>query len=77
MEPVEQYSQNCPLCASKSIKIIHGGLPMRLCSDEECSCLYGFWSWWTCVIPFTGYLMVYEGGYFKALWHWLTSEEVE
>ena len=30
----------------------------------------GFWSWWLWVVPFTGYVMIYDDSYIKALGHW-------
>ncbi len=62
----------CPLCGTFIVsKIIHGGLPMNLCANAECNCVWGFWSWWLFVVPFTGWVVEYEGGYLKALWRWV------
>jgi hypothetical protein len=63
---------SCPICAGPVRKVIYYGLPLRLCEDEECSCLFGFWFWLVEHLPFNGWMMVYEGAYGPALWHWLT-----
>ncbi len=63
----------CPLCGKQSVKVIYYGLPHRLCCDEACSCMFGFWFELTRYLPFNGFLMIYEGPYLPALWHWLTG----
>ena len=60
----------CPRCDCEAHKVIYLGLPMKLCSDEPCRCLWGFWSW-VPVLWFNGGFMEYEGSYWPALWHWL------
>jgi len=67
----------CPLCGCKGTKVIHGGMPMKLCNNDDCNCVWGFWSWWLSVVPFTGWLFLYRGSYLKALYHWLTFKEGE
>lgn len=34
----------CPLCGYKGYKALVGIFPIRCCYDEECSCVWGFWS---------------------------------
>lgn len=63
----------CNNCEGKLIKVIYAGLPMKLCENESCNSVYGFWSF----VPelyFNGYFVAYEGSYFKALWFWLKNE---
>ena len=63
----------CPICPATGKKVIYFGFPMLLCSDRDCNCLWGFWSW----IPnlyFNGAFMTYEGHYLPALWFWLTGD---
>jgi len=54
-------------------KVIYMGLPMSLCSDGNCNCLWGFWS----IVPccwFNGCFMEYDGSYWEALWVWLRED---
>jgi len=44
---------------------------MKLCKNENCSCIWGFWSWWLNIVPFTGWLIKYESSYWSALWFYL------
>jgi len=66
----------CPLCGEDAKKVIYLGFPMKLCSDDGCSCLWGFWSWapelWSdgCFA-----FMQYDGWYLPALWHWLFGND--
>ena len=63
----------CPLCSRPGEKVIYAGFPMKLCTDNECRCLWGFWSF----IPhvsFNGFFFTYEGSYLPALWTWLTGD---
>jgi hypothetical protein len=62
----------CPLCGKQGIKVIFAGFPMILCSDEDCACLWGFWSFVPLYIcPFNGVFYRYEDNYLKALWRWI------
>lgn len=75
---------NCPACQSEAVKVIYFGLPMKLCSDPQCCCLFGALSWVATVLPIPstneygepgwGFL-AYEGGYLRALWHWLSGPQ--
>lgn len=67
--------KECPLCGSDPVKVIYYGLPMLLCTEDFCSCLYGFWSFVAEFLPFNGYFYTYEGSYIKALYRWLTQGE--
>lgn len=57
------------------MKVIYYGLPHLFCENEHCNCMFGFWADLTQFLPFNGYLMIYESGYFKELWHWLKTGE--
>lgn len=70
----QPLSGSCPVCGSEYDKIIHGGLPMKLCKNENCSCIWGFWSWWLNIVPFTGWLIKYESSYWSALWFYLFGD---
>ena len=66
----------CPVCGSEANKILLGVFPMKMCSNEECGCVWGFWStvgpWlYDHLGPKNGgwLFMTYIGGYWKALWH--------
>ena len=72
---------SCPLCRRATAKVIYLGAPGWICLDPACSCagglaatLMGWFDWledggWT--------LTVYEGGYLKGLWLWLTGAPKE
>lgn len=60
----------CPSCGAKGFKVIYLGLPMKLCSDESCSCLWGFFSS-AAFLSHNGFFLPYEGSYLIALYHWL------
>lgn len=62
---------NCPNCQAKADKVIYMGLPMSLCSNEDCHTVFGFWSWAMEYMPFNGWFAAYEGSYWRALLHWL------
>lgn len=58
----------CPSCKKKATKVIYMGLPMRLCDDtENCSTLFGFWSFIVLITPFNGVFLTYTGSYWSAL----------
>lgn len=61
----------CPICRREGQRVICYGLPMWLCSDERCSCVFGFWEWVTRRLPFNGMFFVYGGFYPSALFAWL------
>lgn len=64
-------NKNCPICDKTSIKVIYYGFPVRICEDGTCSCMFGFWTNITSIFPFNGWMMEYEGSYFKALYDWI------
>lgn len=67
----------CPLCKSETQTVLYGPFPMRLCKDESCTCLFGFWMWVFWIWPFTGFLAAYDCGYLTALWYVLIGKEQE
>lgn len=69
------YKKACPLCGKNdTIKAIYFGLPVRLCNDKNCSCMFGLFSEITQYLPFNGWMMSYTGSYFIALCHWLIGD---
>lgn len=70
---------HCEYCGSETTKVIYFGLPGRLCENAECSLLTGLAAWvprWlsvACAGPDGFAFMAYEGGYWPALWYWLTG----
>ena len=65
----------CPLCGSQALKIIYLGLPMKLCEEPECSCIWGFWAWVPVKVQVNdgGWsFYAYTGSYISGLWRWLT-----
>lgn len=64
----------CPSCQSDAEKVIYAGFPMKICSNESCNTLWGFWSF----IPgfwFNGVFFEYEESYIKGLIEWFKYEE--
>ena len=61
----------CPLCGEDSFKVINHCIPMRICVDPVCSRVFGFWAFTAEYIPFTGYMLPYEGSYIIALYQYL------
>lgn len=58
----------CPECNAPLEKVIYAGLPGKICM--KCCMILGLASY-AAMILFTGRFMVYEGSYWRALWHWL------
>lgn len=69
-----EITLSCPTCKARVDKIIYAGLPMKLCSDPDCSRIFGLWSFAADWIGFNGVMVCYEGSYGKALWHWLVDD---
>lgn len=65
----------CPLCGKEPYKIIYYGMPTYFCKNEDCNCLYGFWSFIYDRLPFNGMLYIYDDRYLKALYRWLFGIE--
>jgi len=64
----------CPKCGEPNVmKVLYVGLPMRLCSNENCTLGWGLGSYATLVF-FNGYFIQYTGSYWRALWRWLAGE---
>lgn len=79
-----QHSDNadkdvCPYCGKGEFeKALYMGFPLRLCNRDQCATASGIGSWVMVVIrpePDGWTIMTYEGSYWRALWHWLTSED--
>ena len=66
-----EKGQKCPLCKEDSYKIIYYGLPVRLCKNEQCNCMFGFWCIVMDFFPFNGVLFKYKESYIIALYRWL------
>jgi len=68
----------CPNCGgSHVLKVIYFGLPGKLC--ESCSSLWGMAAFAPPVSSETEHgpqfaFLVYEGRYWRALWHWFRGE---
>lgn len=73
----------CPLCGSDGSRVLFMGAPMWLCSNENCNCVYGFWSWVAELFPVVTdtedgpmfKFMSYEPPYLLALLRWLIGKE--
>jgi len=65
----------CPRCGKAGQKVLYMGIPAQFCVDQECSTLWGFWSFLITLVPFNGWFFCYNGNYFCALWHWLFDDE--
>ena len=64
----------CPLCGRPMDKVIYFGLPGRFC--QSCNALTGVAAYAPPVATETDdgpqfAFMLYEGSYWRALWHWL------
>lgn len=68
----------CPQCGSEPHRVLYAGLPLWLCPDEHCCCVWGFWDWVFVLAPFNGVFFVYPHdrpfAYVRALWAWLRGE---
>lgn len=64
----------CPQCKGAAQKAIYFGLPVGLCADVECSVAWGLGSY-AMLVWFNGWLMLYSGSYWRALWRWLTTKQ--
>lgn len=64
----------CPECQADANKVIYMGAPMKTCDD--CHLLWGFWSFIPFWFGYNGVMMQYDGSYLKALWYWLTTEDL-
>jgi hypothetical protein len=64
----------CPQCGGEAMRVLYLGAPMFLCG---CSCLFGFWSWlpvwFQCEDGGWSFLPYERGGYWRALWVWITG----
>lgn len=63
----------CPRCGWQARKVIYMGLPMNLCSNDNCNTVWGFWSW-VPALWFNGCFMQYDN-YWPALWNWLFGDQ--
>ena len=66
----------CPQCGARWRPCIYMGLPLRMCVNGGCNTRVGAGAWLCRLLPITTdegeiAFMAYEGGYLKALWHWL------
>lgn len=69
--------RGCPRCNSTGWRVLYAGIPLRLCPDPDCCCVWGFWSWLFFLLPFNGMFFVCRPGpfsYLRALWAWLRGE---
>jgi hypothetical protein len=63
--------QTCPVCHAQGQRAIYYGFPLWICVGEHMPVVWGFWAWPTALLPFNGWMMVYEGSYWSALLYWL------
>lgn len=67
--------QRCPCCEGEFQRVMYMGFPGKLCQDPECRTLVGPAMWATSIF-FNGWFVTYEkGGYWRALWGWLTDKD--
>ena len=58
-------------------RVIYSGFPLWLCREDECSLVWGFWSFIFVFIPFNGWFYAYDGmNYVTAMWNWMQGREV-
>ena len=63
----------CADCGEPEAKVIYYGLPHHMCLQCDPPLLTGFWSRLTVHLPFSGWMMVYKGSYWRALWRWVSG----
>ncbi|KKW13063.1 MAG: hypothetical protein UY48_C0005G0019 [Candidatus Gottesmanbacteria bacterium GW2011_GWB1_49_7] len=63
----------CADCGEPEAKVIYYGLPHHMCLQCDPPLLTGFWSRLTAHLPFSGWMMVYKGSYWRALWRWVSG----
>lgn len=69
-----QCSEICPLCKQNGVsKVLYYGFPMKLCDNQDCNCVTGFWQW-IHNFHFDGFFIGYTGSYFSGLWFWLSGK---
>ena len=57
-------------------RAIYYGFPVWVClKDEDELIMWGFWSLPLSFLPFTGWVMLYDGSYLAALWTWLKGND--
>jgi hypothetical protein len=61
----------CPLCGDEVLDVVYMFLPHKLCCNEECNCLFGFWENITKHFPFDGFFVAYEHSYLRALFTYI------
>lgn len=84
MESNDEVQIECPMCKTSASKVIAAGLPMKLCDNSNCNCLWGepwasIYTWFVC--PLEGLFnegfsfMAYEGSYWEGLVAWWRNED--
>lgn len=69
-------AKTCPSCGKEAWRVLVPPFPMWLCSDDECSTVWGFWSWALGnIVLFDGHFIVLDEGdtYLGTIWAWLTG----
>jgi len=62
----------CPECHARGHRAIYYGFPVWTCfSHEDGLLVWGFWSVPLEVLPWDGWVCLYDGPYLSALWKWL------
>lgn len=61
----------CPQCREPAMKAIYFGFPLGVCESETCAGLVWGPGSYVMLVFFNGWLMLYRGSYWRALWTWL------
>jgi len=68
----------CPECGGPGTKVMYCGIPLKLCGDDDCACLWGFWQFlFVCLVPWNdgqGWVFIRYESYWTCLWDFLTGK---
>lgn len=66
----------CPMCGGDATKALYAGIPVKLCCDMRCACLWGSFSNLVVLLAelglFDGWFIRYNS-YWGAMWYFLTK----
>jgi hypothetical protein len=71
MKVIKKRPLKCPICTSEATKVIYYGIPVKLCNNIMCNCLFGIFAPLAYRFPFKGWFYSYEGSYTSALFAWI------
>ena len=74
-----RFKRKCPLCGEPVLKAIFAGLPLKMCSNDDCQCAWGLGTVaMNLMSNGAGWaLFIYPGSYWVALYHWLSGDKAD